>query len=372
MAYDNNLCNHCVRDKTDCPRMLFGTTYCTDYKPHCQAVQHNDLKRCVRCDLTWDMNDPDRPVCLSIKELGQAVIAEINLKFNDVNCELCGTWERNLIDGACKECRVKHYKNTHKACVGPFLDHLKRLLPVEGDRDILLAYMAACIQYKGVKFQWAPLIQGTEGNGKTLFTRCVVAAIGSDDACISPISEIAEHSDKMFVGVDNIYFSANEKDFLKMMIGSNKLCTSQSGTVGDNFMNFILSSGHKDVIPMVHNDRRFRVFSTAQQSDADIKCDGMGGDYFQNLYSWLGSGGYRHVANYLATYAIPDALNPAGACHQAPTTCGDEIAYKNTHGTCECGGALLRGCGFCEKGYGAYKVCVECLKVTEFEQWDVD
>jgi hypothetical protein len=54
---------------------------------------------------------------------------------------------------------------------GPFLRHLAKLLPDERDRSILLAYMAASIQHKGVKFQWAPLIQGAEGNGKTLLTR---------------------------------------------------------------------------------------------------------------------------------------------------------------------------------------------------------
>ena len=29
----------------------------------CQARQQSDQKRCERCDLTWDMNDPDPPEC---------------------------------------------------------------------------------------------------------------------------------------------------------------------------------------------------------------------------------------------------------------------------------------------------------------------
>jgi hypothetical protein len=48
----------------------------------------------------------------------------------------------------------------------PFLNHLAKVLPDERDRFILLCYMAACVQHKGVKFQWAPLLQGVEGNGK--------------------------------------------------------------------------------------------------------------------------------------------------------------------------------------------------------------
>ncbi len=98
----DNMCKHCNRCGTDCPRDVIGTNYCTDYRPQCQATQSSDQKHCVRCNLTWDMNDPEPPACLSNKELGQAAIAQIN-------CELCGTWERNLVEGACKECRAKHY-----------------------------------------------------------------------------------------------------------------------------------------------------------------------------------------------------------------------------------------------------------------------
>ena len=54
---------------------------------------------------------------------------------------------------------------------GPFLRHLNKVLSDPGDQQNLLSYMAACVQMKGIKFQWAPLIQGVEGNGKSLFTR---------------------------------------------------------------------------------------------------------------------------------------------------------------------------------------------------------
>ena len=60
----------------------------------------------------------------------------------------------------------------------PFLNHLAKVLPDERDRTILLAYMAACVQHQGIKFQWAPLLQGVEGNGKTLFASCVEQAVG--------------------------------------------------------------------------------------------------------------------------------------------------------------------------------------------------
>jgi len=230
--------------------------------------------------------------------------------------------------------------------VGPFLDHLQRVLPVEGDRAILMAFMAACVQHKGVKFQWAPLIQGAEGNGKTLFTRCVAAAVGGRYTHMPPAAEIAEKFNewlfrKLFIGVEDIYVPDHKKEILeilKPMITNSQLAMramQASQVMGDNFGNFILNSNHKDAVRKTRNDRRFCIFYTAQQSAEDVIRDGMGGNYFPNLYDWLKADGYAHVTDYLATYAIPDALNPAGACHRAPTTSSTEEAVTASMGGIE-------------------------------------
>lgn len=213
----------------------------------------------------------------------------------------------------------------------PFLTHLAKVLPNEHDRNILVAYMAACIQHKGVKFQWAPLIQGVEGNGKTLFTRCVAFAIGDRYTHLPPSNELAEKFNewlfnKIFIGVEDVYVPDHKKEIievLKPMITNNRLAKramQQAQVMGDNYANFILNSNHKDGIRKTRNDRRFSVFYCAQQLDTDLARDGMDGSYFPELYNWLKADGYAIVADYLATYAIPDELNPAGACHRAPET----------------------------------------------------
>lgn len=213
----------------------------------------------------------------------------------------------------------------------PFLVHLAKVLPVESDRAILLAYMAACVQHKGVKFQWAPLLQGTEGNGKTLFTRCVAFAVGNRYTHMPPSSEIAEKFNewlfyKLFIGIEDVYVPDHKKEVievLKPMITNDRLAmrAMQAGQVmGDNRANFMLNSQHKDAIRKTKNDRRFAVFFTAQQSADDVERDGMNGDYFPKLYTWLKNDGYAIVANFLANYQIPEELNPATSCHRAPHT----------------------------------------------------
>lgn len=44
---------------------------------NCKARQQSDQKRCERCDLTWDMNDPDPPKCLTNYELGEQCLKRL-------------------------------------------------------------------------------------------------------------------------------------------------------------------------------------------------------------------------------------------------------------------------------------------------------
>lgn len=213
----------------------------------------------------------------------------------------------------------------------PFLLHLTKVLPVPRDQEILLAYMAAIIQHVGIKFQWTPLLQGTEGNGKTLFTRCVAFAVGHRYTHLPPANEISEKFnawlfEKLFIGVEEIHVPEHKKEILeiiKPMITNSHLAMRamhQAQVMGDNRANFMCNSNQRDAIYKTQNDRRFCVFFSVQQSADDLKRDGMDGNYFPELYKWLDAGGYAIVANYLANYVIPDELNPAKNCHRAPIT----------------------------------------------------
>lgn len=215
---------------------------------------------------------------------------------------------------------------------GPFIEHLRRMLPDDNDRAILLAYMAACIQHKGVKFQWAPLIQGIEGNGKTLFTRCVAAAIGRRYVHFPKASDLDNKFNgwllnRLFIGIEDIYVPAHRLEILEtlkpMITGGDGLEIQLKGVdqiTADVCCNFMLNSNHKDAVLKTETDRRFAVFYTAQQAAGDLSRDGMTGEYFPRLYQWLRGGGYAIVAHFLEGYAIPEHLNPATLCHRAPTT----------------------------------------------------
>ena len=221
----------------------------------------------------------------------------------------------------------------------PFLDHIAKILPAFEDRSILIAYMAAIVQHKGVKFQWCVLIQGVEGNGKSLLSECVINAIGKDH-CYSPkASELTARfnswiENRIFIEVQDIYVPKEKIEVLetlKPMITSNWLEVEGKGKDKETkhiCANFILNSNHKDALKKTENDRRFAIFFCKQQTFSDLKRDGMEGDYFPRLYAWLRRDGFAIVTDYLQNYKIPDVLNPAKDCHRAPTTTSTDEAIE--------------------------------------------
>jgi hypothetical protein len=214
----------------------------------------------------------------------------------------------------------------------PFLDILRRVLPDQRDQVILLSYMAACVQHKGVKFQWAPLLQGVEGNGKTLFTRCLSYAVGRPYTHYPNAKDLDNRFNawlegKLFIGVEDVYVAESRREVLEvlkpMITGGDGIEIQGKGAdqvTVDVCANFLFNSNHADAIRKTRNDRRFCVFFTAQQQVFDLERDGMGGDYFPDLYDWLYGDGYAIVNELLHSYPIPDEFNPATRCHRAPQT----------------------------------------------------
>lgn len=227
-----------------------------------------------------------------------------------------------------------------------FLNHLKKLIPNDNDRAILLAYFAACVQHKGIKFQWAPFLQGVPGNGKTILTWCVAYAIGNVYVSYPRADQISAKFNmwlfnKILIGIEDIYVPFGQQEIieiLKPMITNEMQPIEPKGVdmqTREICCNFIINSNHKDGLPKSHNDRRFAPFFTAQQEPEDLIRDGLTGEYLSKLHDWLRhEGGYAIVSEFLHTYPIPDALNPANR-KIAPRTSSTEDAIKYGRGTVE-------------------------------------
>lgn len=246
----------------------------------------------------------------------------------------------------------------------PFLTLLNRLLPNGSDAVILLSYMAACVQYPGVKFQWAPLVQGVEGNGKSFLGACVSNAVGNSYSHEVNPSDFGGNGskftgwleNKLFISMEEIYVSDRREvsDALKPLITNKRVEIQGKGrdqVTGDNRANFFLTSNHLDAIRKTKSDRRYGVFYTAQQTAEDLVRYFPEPNYFPKLYEWACSGGYAVVTEYLSTYAIPDEYNPATQCHRAPRTTSTDAAISFSAGPIE--QEIAEAIGDCVQGFNA-------------------
>lgn len=226
-------------------------------------------------------------------------------------------------------------------------DHMQRVIPDEHERMTMLYYMAACVQHQGKKFQWAPLLQGVEGNGKSLFSRYVANAIGKKYVHWPKASQIANNFNGWLVGrtffaVEDIYVPGERAEIIEilkpMITGGDGLEIERKGVdqiSSDICGNFIFNSNHKDAVRKGMNDRRFCMIFTAQQSKEDLVRDGMTGAYFPDLYDWLREEGYEIMAELLHTLPIPDEFNPATKCQYAPETRSTKAAIDASMGGIE-------------------------------------
>lgn len=214
--------------------------------------------------------------------------------------------------------------------VSPFTFLIERLLPDQRDREILLSYAAACVRYQGIKFQWWPVLQGTQGNGKTFVAYAIMNAIGETYSHIPKASDISNKfnawvENKTFLFVDEIDVSDNREvlDNLKPLV-SNERIEMQSKGLNQrmivNIANGFMCMNHRDGIRRNANERRYCIFFTAQQYASDLERDGLDSVFFTNLWKWAKNGGFAHITYFLKHYPINPLFNPADGCTRAPET----------------------------------------------------
>ena len=227
----------------------------------------------------------------------------------------------------------------------PFLNHMAKLFPDDRDCKIIISYLAALVQNPGVKFQWCPLIQGAEGNGKTLFAKVLEHAIGRRYTHIPNAQDLGNPfngwmTDKLLIMVEEI-FVHNKRELsekLKTWITNDRVEVQQKGVdqmTADYRANCRAFTNHNDALITSLDSRRYSVFYTPQQTALDMIQCGMNGDYFSKIYDWLRIEGYEIVNDYLHTYTIADEFNPATHCQRAPTTTSTQEAISLSVGAVE-------------------------------------
>lgn len=250
---------------------------------------------------------------------------------------------QEIVDGAVNTFKPINVP-TREGDASPFLDLVARLYPDETDRAILLSWMCFVVQNPGRKALWAPVLQGAEGNGKSMISEVLVRAIGETYCHTVRAKDMSSQfngwqAGKMLIVVPEVHMGGRREilDDLKPNITDARMPIRLMGVQEQNMhcpTNWIFMSNHRDAVIKSQSDRRYAVMYSAQQTGDDVARAFESG-YFPKMWDWLRAEGFEIMAKWLRETPADPRFDPAGSCHRAPETSSTAGAVAATMGSIE-------------------------------------
>lgn len=215
--------------------------------------------------------------------------------------------------------------------VGRLLRHIAFTLEDEREQTILLDWFTFVYQNPGQRVNWALLLQGAQGTGKSYFAVMLQALMGELVTNLDPSAIAGRFTSWAFgslvIVVEEVRISGQNKyevmDRTKPFISNPTIQIEEKGrdhrTV-PNFTSYLMLTNHKDALPLAAGDRRYCVMFSKVQSEEQLfrELGGKGGSeaYFDKLFTDL-ERRPDAVANFFANRQISEHFNPRG---RAPET----------------------------------------------------
>lgn len=202
-----------------------------------------------------------------------------------------------------------------------FLAHFEHLIANERDRTIYLDFITFIVQNPGKKINWAILLQGTEGDGKSYFISVLKAVLGFNNVNMIPGKALEEKynpwaENGLVCFVEDVRLHGNNRydavNTLKPMLTNpsvsiRRMQTNPYEVV--NTMNYIATANAKDALPVGEEDSRFFPIFTRYQRKTDIerfKRDNP--HYYDRLYATIEFAGA--IRQYLLLRKLSADFNP--------------------------------------------------------------
>lgn len=177
-------------------------------------------------------------------------------------------------------------------------DHFRHLFVREREWKLLLDFLCHIVQFPGQRSNWAPVIQGVEGDGKTFFFELMGCVLGAENVNTVPGEALVEKNTawaegSQFVFVEEIRLhGANRFDVV------NKVKPYITNTMAPvrrmqkdwykvvNTVNYMLVTNFKDGMPINRKDTRyFPLFSRFQTEQAIKAFEQANPKYYDRLYA---------------------------------------------------------------------------------------
>ncbi len=217
--------------------------------------------------------------------------------------------------------------------VSVFLDHVAYLVPDPCEREIVLDYLAHLVQRPGDKINFAMLIQGAQGTGKSALGSLMERIIGAPNISRPTNQELRENFTGWLRGCSLVIIEE------LMTGGSRELANKLKPIITDpkvriremyrpsysmaNTVNLLIFTNYRNAVQVDFDDRRyFVVFSPAETKPEDYYC---------RLFSYFDGEGPSNVAHWLLSRDI----SGFSAKGRAPTTAAKVEMRRETMGDAE-------------------------------------
>lgn len=212
------------------------------------------------------------------------------------------------------------YSKAELKAIQTIENHFRHLFPVERDWKLLLDWLAYIVQTKK-RTSWMPLIQGTEGDGKTFFAKMMKSVLGWENVAIVPGEAFQEKYNHFMEGVLLVFVEEvrlhgnNRYEALNRMKPwvTNDVITVRAMHRGSyeiiNTASLMSASNHKDAIPAGANSTRYFPIFSRWQTRRDIRrFTERNPEYYTNLYNTLDYSGA--IRKWLLEHEISDEFRP--------------------------------------------------------------
>jgi len=207
--------------------------------------------------------------------------------------------------------------------------HIAHLLPEPAEQQLVINYLAHNVQFQGKKMQWAMVLQGVQGDGKSFLAEMMKYALGATNCRTITVESLDEKFTSWAEGNCMIFIEELKLDNHKKYETLNKLKPYIANPTVPirrmqrdvyecvNTTNYFALTNYKDALPIDNNDRRYCVlFSQWQSKEKLMEFLETNPDYYSNLYDDMRQHA-GEILDWLLTHSIPDAFK---RLNRAPDT----------------------------------------------------
>jgi hypothetical protein len=203
--------------------------------------------------------------------------------------------------------------------IKPFVDHLEYLFPINKEREMFLDYCAYQVQNPGKKINYALLIQGPEGVGKSVMGEVMGLILGEPNVCHPTNEQLHERFSSYQKNTQLIIIEEMmSRGKLELMNKMKPMITQRKTEIREmysegreitNTYNIMAFTNYSDPIIIDGQDRRWFVLKT----NDEIKPE----EYYDDLWDWIRKKESLQALTYFFMKRDLSSFNPHG---RAPKT----------------------------------------------------